>query len=515
LLGVVSVAVGCAPEPAAVVADLPIVDLSVGPAFPLDGHLGSANVAGGGMTFEELFEAGDALFHTSYNGDDGVGMLRLPDGTPFPRFAPRPAGHGFGGEISSQSCGACHRGAASGAAHTTVFSDPDNDGVPPFAVRSTTSLFGNGLVQLLAQELTEELQAIREEAAAAARETPGTPALRVLSAKGIDYGTIVASADPAGNLIFDVSGRQGVDPDLVVRPFGWKGNVTTVRSNTVGAANFLMGMQADELVWKLEARGVPGPDTDGDGVSPELTVGDITAMVVYGAAQETPQGVGRLVDLGMVQAPNAKERAAIERGRQAFDSAGCAVCHIPDLHLRNTVFEEPTGRAQGAYMDHFLAGRDPAYDPQRPVLFDLLSQSEEPRVEAHPEGGAILRLFGDLKRHGMGRQLADAAGPQPSITANFAPLEFEGQVVMIPVTEFLTPELWGVGNTGPWLHDGRAATLQEAVLFHGEDDPPAPGDPWRSEAQEARDAFGSLRAEDQKALLTFLRSLTTFSLPGS
>ena len=36
-------------------------------------------------------------------------------------------------------------------------------------------------------------------------------------------------------------------------------------------------------------------------------------------------------------------------------------------------------------------------------------------------------------------------------------------MVMIAPDEFLTPELWGVGNTGPWLHDGRAATLDEAV----------------------------------------------------
>lgn len=493
--------------------ELPVVDLEPGPNFPLEKHLESADIVNEGMPFDALFEAGGDLFHTSFNGDDGVGMLRLPDGTPFPRFHPSPAGGGFGGAVSSQRCGACHRHAASGEADSNVLSDPNNDGQPPFSVRNTTSLFGNGLLQLLAIEMTEELQGIREAAAREAIATPGQPVEKALVAKGIDFGAIAATVDAEGHVAYDVSRRQGIDPDLVVRPLGWKGNVTTVRSNTVGAANFLMGMQADEFVWKLEAMGLPGPDTDGDGVERELSVGDITAMVVYGAAQETPSSVELLASEGWVQAPSAEEVAVIASGREAFDAAGCAGCHIPELHLANTVFEEPTGRAGGDYLDHFLVAKDPDYDPQRPVHFDLLTEGDRPRVEADPRGGAIVRLFGDLKRHSMGRQLADAGGPQPPITANFAPLEFDGQMVLIPADQFLTPELWGTGNTGPWLHDGRAATLREAILFHGEDEPPAVGDPMRSEAQEAREAFVALAAADQKALVTFLRSLHSFSQP--
>jgi CxxC motif-containing protein (DUF1111 family) len=83
--------------------------------------------------------------------------------------------------------------------------------------------------------------------------------------------------------------------------------------------------------------------------------------------------------------------------------------------------------------------------------------------------------------------------------------------VLIAPTVFLTPELWGVGNTGPWLHDGRAGTLEEAILLHGENDPPAVGDPLRSEAQDSRDAFAALPAAERKALVTFLHSLLTFS----
>jgi CxxC motif-containing protein (DUF1111 family) len=317
--------------------------------------------------------------------------------------------------------------------------------------------------------------------------------------------------DSEGRVRLDLSGVEGVDPDLVVRPLGWKGTVPTVRVFTVGAAAGPMSLQAEELVWKLADKGAPAPDPDGDGVERELSVGDVTALVVYGSAQETPQSVERLAGLGLVAPPSETDRARIERGRGVFADIGCASCHQPTLRLVDTVFEEPTLRGNGHYYDKHLAAKDPGYDPRRPVRFDLLHDAEEPRVEAHPEGGALVRLYGDLKRHRMGRQLAEVGtGATPS-TPDFEDLVHEGRVVRVGPDEFLTPELWGVGNTGPWLHDGRAASLREAVLWHGEDEPPAAGRPGRGEAQDSRDRFVALAAADQEALLTFLRSLRTFS----
>ena len=86
-----------------------------------------------------------------------------------------------------------------------------------------------------------------------------------------------------------------------------------------------------------------------------------------------------------------------------------------------------------------------------------------------------------------------------------------GTVAPIPPSVFLTPELWGVGSTGPWLHDDRAGTLAEAILLHGEDSPPAVGQAGRSEGQESRDAFKKLAADDQTAIVAFLKSLVAFS----
>jgi mono/diheme cytochrome c family protein len=514
LLGIFAVA-RCASRTDQPVTDLPVIELSDGPAFPLPGgHLESGAIAAGGMSFDQLFEAGAKLFHTPFNGRDGVGIARLPDGSAIPRFSAVPAGGGAGGVISSQSCGECHNmpfDAAAGLASTNRAGDPDNDGVPPFNTRSTTSLFGDGIVQLLAQEITEALHSIRADAEQEAGASPGTAVRRKLTAKGIDYGAIVATADADGVVTFDIAGVRGVDPDLVVRPIGWKGDVTTVRGPVVGAAAGLMGMQAEELLWFPPPGREYDPDPDGDGVTRELSVGDVTAMTIYTAAQETPQSLERLAELGMVAAPDEPTRAEIEDGRAAFEEVGCAECHVPELRLDDTVFEEPTLRGNGNYYNQQLAERDPGYDPARPVRFDILLDAEPPRGEAHPDGGAIIRMYGDLRRHHMGRHLADTAGLEPSFTANFVPVLANGEPSLVAATAFLTPELWGVGNTGPWLHDGRAGTLEEAILLHGEDDPPASGDPDRSEAQESRDAFAALLPEHRGALVTFLLSLRTFS----
>lgn len=486
------------------------VDLVEKAAFPLPKHLEQKDIAAGSIPFATLFDDGDKLFHTPYNGLDGVGMQHTPAGAPIHRFSVGPVA-GSPVPVGAQSCGSCHNmpfGAGAGLASTRVFFDPDQNGLPPFAARDTISLFGNGTIQLLAEEMTERLLAARDTAAQAAKAKPGTPVRQALTANGVDFGAITATANAKGDVKYDVTEVRGVSPDLVIRPFAWKGSITTLRNFSVAAASFGMGMQAEEFVWRLPPKA--GDDPDGDGVKRELSVGDITAMAIYNAAQEAPTDLAHVAELGYAAAPDATAKGPIDRGRQLFTQVGCATCHVPEMRLANTVFEEPTKRGAGQYLDTFLAGKDPNYDPAHPARFDLLKDSQAPRIEADPKGGAVVRLYGDLKRHDMGRQLAEPA-PVAALHVTLAPLQYEGKTVMISASEFLTPELWGVGNTGPYLHDDRAGTFAEAITLHGEDSPPAPGQPGRSEAQEARDAYVKLPPDDQRALVAFLKSLVNFS----
>ncbi|MBI4472962.1 MAG: hypothetical protein HY646_09865 [Acidobacteria bacterium] len=101
----------------------------------------------------------------------------------------------------------------------------------------------------------------------------------------------------------------------------------------------------------------------------------------------------------------------------------------------------------------------------------------------HSAGRAVVELFGDLKRHDLGPGLAE---PIDEVSTGAA--------------VFLTENLWGVGSTAPYLHDGRATTLTEAILEHG------------GEAAAARDAFVRLPPHRQQELVAFLENLVLFKM---
>src|SRR5436190_3698024 len=104
----------------------------------------------------------------------------------------------------ADSCAACHgrpRGAAGSGGH--VATRPDS--------RDAPHLFGLGLKEMLADEITGDLRNIRQQALGRAMKS-GQPVTLSLTSKGIRYGTI--SAGPSGSV--DASHVQGVDADLRV-----------------------------------------------------------------------------------------------------------------------------------------------------------------------------------------------------------------------------------------------------------------------------------------------------------
>lgn len=111
------------------------------------------------------------------------------------------------------------------------------------------------------------------------------------------------------------------------------------------------------------------------------------------------------------------------------------------------------------------------------ALFDQLgcASCHTPRLEA-PRGP--LPVYSDLLLHDMGAELADGVVQR----------EARGP-------EFRTQPLWGLAAVGPYLHDGRASTISDAIRWHG------------GEAQAARDAFAALPVERQEDLLSFLDHL--------
>lgn len=426
-----------------------------------------AEIEAGDVAFADLQVAGLRMFTTLFNRLDGYGDGPMdPANTLTPGGRPTLQGNGTFLRINgldAQTCLECHSfvsaatspptlgiGGFGGANANAMIAPNDIDAAglrdlsgrahfngrfanPPF-------LFGAGAVELLGLEMTADLQALRLHALA----NPDTDV--DLITKGVDFGTLRANA--GGDL--DFSAVQGVDEDLVVKPFGRKGEFATVRDFDVAALQFHMGMQPTEVVGE--------GDADGDGIVREALPGDLTALSAFIATLERPFAE-RLGD-------------AARRGFETFRAVGCADCHLPELTTQRRALP--------------LRRPEVANDPFANAFLSIDLTRAPMAFEPVRRGGIRVPLFADLKRHDMGPGLAE---------------DFHGASDQRN-HEFTTARLWGVADTAPYLHDGRATTLGDAIRAHG------------GEAQGARDAFEALSDEREGELLAFLRSLRTPQTPA-
>jgi hypothetical protein len=378
----------------------------------------------------------------------------------------------------ADSCAACHgrpRGAAGFGGD--VATRPDS--------RDAPHLFGLGLKEMLADEITAELRRIADEASREADQT-GQYVVRDLVGKGIQFGTI--GAFPRGG--FNTNDVQGVDPDLRVRPFFAHGETISIREFIVGAFKAEMGLQAadEDLATassggkivtpagmvldgsrdKIEAPPVKASffdsnDPDGDGVVNEIPDSIVDHMEFYLLNYFKP---------GLYE-----QTAQTDMGRQLLDTVGCTSCHVADLQIDS---------------DRRVADVETVYDPDNGHWNRLFATATPLFTERRDRGGfptlkvpkkqpfLVKNIFTDFKRHDVG--------------SYFYEREYKGTYRK----EFLTTPLWGVGSTAPYGHDGRSINLTEVILRHG------------GEAQAARDSFAALDSTERDALLAFLNSLIVF-----
>ena len=118
-------------------------------------------------------------------------------------------------------------------------------------------------------------------------------------------------------------------------------------------------------------------------------------------------------------------------------------------------------------------------DPWANVYYSVKLTRPPAGFRGNRAAGLVVQLFADLKRHDLGPGLAESFAAADARTNR----------------EYTTARLWGVADTAPYLHDGRATTLTEAILAHGGD------------AQDPRDNFFALSDAARSELLEFLRSL--------
>ena len=439
------------------------VDFPEKPVIP--GHIEQSDIVAGTYKFTELFEIGRELFGAQFNVCDGQGRpattgagdARFPDQPNFIRTS----------SPDSNSCAGCHNaprfgGAGDFVANVFVLAqalDPVTESVSAeFSnERNTLGMFGGGAIEMLAREMTTDLQA---QAGALG------DGVHMLTSKGIDFaveidgGIVVASS--------------GIDTDLIIKPFHQAGAVISLREFTANAMNHHHGMQAEERFDLNPAKGFD-PDFDLDGVERELTVGDITAVTLFQAALAVP---GRRLP------SDPAERNEVKRGATIFSAVGCASCHTPEMELESSLFAEPNPfNPDGTFSD-----------TTQSFSFDLTKDGEKPRLERAIGGGAIVRAYTDLKRHNL---CDDETRVDPiRLFCNEQLAQGRPEQDGRPGAEFfLTRKLWDVGNSGPYGHRGDLTTITDAILMHG------------GEARASRDAFVGSPIEDQIAVIEFLKSL--------
>lgn len=405
-----------------------------------------ADVEAGRVSPEALFRVGGALFELRVDRALGAGSADRPV---LSRVHAGPRGG-----PDARHCGACHRrGGPAGAGDAANVSYYDGDGDAPSSAlaRDAPSLAGAGAIELVAREMTAALAAQRDAAIAEASRR-GASVRAVLDAQGLSFGVLVAGAD--GTL--DTSDVRGVAADLVVRPFGRAGRHASLRDAVEEELALHLGMQTEHLV----ATGAPerigaagADDPDGDGVVAEITEGQLTALVLYVAMQEIPSvSVPESADLTLAAA----------RGRARFETLGCASCHTPSLALGDARYVLPS-RVGGASL-----------------VVDLATEAAEPRLApAEGRAGWVVWAYTDLRRHDVGEALADARDRDGASASTF-----------------VTPPLWGLMRSGPYLHDARAPTVEDAILLHG------------GEALPARDAYAALAEPERATVRVFLATLT-------
>ena len=425
-----------------------------------EARITQGEVESGHLKLHDLRVAGLKVFTTQFNQYDGYG-----DGpvNPLDKTVPggRPTLQDNGtflrvNGLDSQTCLECHSiistqttpftmgvGGAGGLNNSAMFftraidvEDAANQGFAGFDGRviNPPAVFGTGGVQQVGKEMTTRLQKLMQRAT----NNPGQ--VVQLTAKGVNFGTLIA--DSAGNV--DTSSVEGVADDLVIRPFGRKGEFSSVRGFDQGAMMFHLGMQPVEIVGE-------GIDEDGDGVVNEIQIGEMSVLEIFLTTQETPRQTGM----------NRKARA----GFRQFKTIGCADCHRPALTSESRKLSYSFPEVEN--------------DPSANVFFEVDLHKGPMKFKRSRRGGIRVAMFSDLKRHDMGDGLKEA---------------FHGGDDKFN-REFITAKLWGVADTSPYLHDGRALTINTAILAHG------------GAAQAARDTYDGLANDKKNEVLAFLNTL--------
>ncbi|MFT6274038.1 MAG: hypothetical protein ACJAZ0_000126 [Halioglobus sp.] len=377
----------------------------------------------------------------------------------------------------TDSCAACHgRPKGSAGFGGDVATRPDS--------RDAPHLFGLGLVEQLADEMTTELRQTRNLAMQLAADR-GNRQRRALRAKGVRFGFLTANADGS----VETDEIEGVDSDLRVRPFFHHGQTASIREFIIGAFKDEMGLQAwDPVLCAVTNPVSPQAMISPSGFTYDPALDSFERPPLCDAFEDADEdGVVAEVDPAVVdhmefyllnyfKPGTYKTSRQTQRGGRIMKDIGCTACHHRDLTIES---------------DRRIADVETVYDPVNGIFNDLFATAST-RFDIIEDGNTyplllpqgqpflVKDLYSDFKRHDLG----------PA----FYEREYDGTLV----TEFVTEPLWGVGSTAPYGHDGRSINLDAVIRRHG------------GEAAASAARYADLDSRGQSQVVGYLQTLVLF-----
>jgi CxxC motif-containing protein (DUF1111 family) len=256
-----------------------------------------------------------------------------------------------------------------------------------------------------------------------------------------------------------VRGRAYVRPDGRLGRFGWKAQHASLRDFNDEACATELGIGTPTTRQAESPKLHPTDDDESASpywrsvrANPDISAAGVDALTAFVASLPRPR------EASDPHAPAAAHgnpsESSVEIGRRWFDAIGCAACHTPDV-----------GTVRGVYSDLLL------HDIGTQRVVDYRNRGRESLSSP------------------MQANLA-AVGPTTLYSAATATW------TLPKPGEFRTPPLWGVADSGPYLHDGRAETLEQAIAAHG------------VQAEVSLKTYQiMLNSQQRQHLVTFLQSL--------
>lgn len=325
----------------------------------------------------------------------------------------------------------------------------DKDDLPKLAA-GQSALFNqvlrearlNGFTRLLGQRKVGDVVVLVNE-----RNTPPLFGSGIIDA--IPDSVLLAAAKKKHAGYPEVSGRVARLKGDKLGRFGWKSQQTNLRGFVLNACAVELGL---EVPGHAQAIAPHKPDY----VAPGLDMTEEQCNELVSFVEHLPQPRQQLP-------ADAKAAAYLAGGRKLFDSTGCAACHTPDL-----------GEASGIYSDLLLHDMGP--------------------------GLSDVGAYGSIAPNATEEEeLKQPLPPLVTIDPKAKPLKPADETKLIGAMrqEWRTPPLWGLRDSAPYFHDGRAATAEQAIALHD------------GEAKRSTRQYFRLSAAERLQLTAFLNSLAS------